>query len=348
MAHCGKAILCQLVVMAVCACNALGHDFGAMKVEIRCGEAGTYSIVITADLDHVPSATAKDFPRQLQQTTSLYFGGVQEGAPPELAVARAPAKGAAGSNIVELQASGRFAADPKTIAFKSDLDIGEYYLVFTQDGKAGQETQWLGAKVKSRDFQLSQQIVERSEAELFGQYVWLGFTHIIPLGFDHIIFVLCLYLLSTKFKALAMQVTAFTIAHSISLALSISGVVTLPSNIVEPLIAISIVYVAVENMLVAKLPPQRLAVVFMFGLLHGLGFAGVLQELGMPGDHFGLALVGFNLGVEIGQFAVIAGAFLLFGAWFREKQWYRARFVLPLSGAIGAFALYLSIDRLFF
>ena len=70
--------------------------------------------------------------------------------------------------------------------------------------------------------------------------------------------------------------------------------------------------------------------------------------MGMPKEHFGLTLVGFNLGVEIGQFGVIAGAFLLFGAWFRDKEWYRARIVLPLSGAIGVFALYLSIERLFF
>ncbi len=348
MAQWGRIILCQCVMVLVCISNAMGHDFGAMKVEIRCGSAGTYSIVITADLDHVPSALAKDFPKQLQQQSSLYFGGVQEGAPPELAVARPPTKAIAGSNIVELQANGKIPESATTIAFGTDLDIGEYYLVFTQDGKPGQETQWLDAKAKSRDFQINERIVERSESELFGQYVWLGFTHIIPLGFDHIIFVLCLYLLSTKFKALAMQVTAFTLAHSISLALSITGVVSLPSNIVEPLIAISIVYVAVENMLVKKLPPKRLAVVFMFGLLHGLGFAGVLQELGMPREHFALTLVGFNLGVEIGQFAVIASAFLLFGAWFRKKEWYRSRIVLPLSGAIGVFALYLSIDRMFF
>jgi hypothetical protein len=117
---------------------------------------------------------------------------------------------------------------------------------------------------------------------------------------------------------------------------------------VEPLIATSIVYVAVENVLVKKLPPQRIAVVFMFGLLHGLGFAAVLQELGLPREHFGLTLVGFNLGVEVGQFAVISAAFLLIGVWFRKKEWYRSRIVVPISGAIAVFALYLSIDRLFF
>jgi hydrogenase/urease accessory protein HupE len=339
--------LVQLLAMYGCARIAAAHDFGAMKVEIRCGAAGTYAIVVTADLDHVPLSIAEDFSRLLQEQTSLYFEGIKEGAPSELRIAHTPEKPIAGSRMVELRGAGRIPANAKTLAFETRLAISEYYLVFTQEGRDGQESQWLETRMKSREFKLNERIVERSLAALFGQYVWLGFTHIVPLGFDHILFVLCLYLLSARFKALAMQVTAFTIAHSISLALSMSELVTLPSNLVEPLIAISIVYVAVENVLVKRMPPQRLAVVFMFGLLHGLGFAGVLKELGLPRENFGLTLVGFNCGVEAGQFVVIAAAYLLAGAWFSRKAWYRPRLVVPLSGAIAAFALYLSIDRMF-
>lgn len=343
-----RCILIQCCALLVCAGSALGHDFGAMKVELRCSDRGMYTVTVTADLDHVPSSIRGDFPRQFQLNTAIFFDQVTQSLPAAIATAHVPLKVEAGSKTIELRCEGTIPHGAKTIAFQSDLDVGEYYLLYSREGKEGQETQWLDGKQRSREFVLDAAIVERSKAELFGQYTWLGFTHIIPLGADHILFVLCLYLLGTKFKALAMQVTAFTIAHSVSLALSMTGVVTLPSSIVEPLIAISIVYVALENIMVKEMPPQRLAVVFMFGLLHGLGFAGVLAELGMPREHFGLTLVGFNLGVELGQFAVIAAAFVLVGTWFSKKEWYRTRIIVPLSGAIALFALYLSIDRLFF
>ena len=110
--------------------------------------------------------------------------------------------------------------------------------------------------------------------------------HILPKGLDHILFVLGIFLLSPRWKTMLLQVTAFTVAHSITLGLSIYGIVSLPSRIVEPLIALSIAYVAIENLLTRELKPWRLALVFMFGLLHGLGFAGVLRELGLPREEF--------------------------------------------------------------
>ncbi len=116
------------------------------------------------------------------------------------------------------------------------------------------------------------------------QYLSLGYTHILPKGLDHILFVLGLFLLSPRLRPMLLQVTAFTIAHSITLGLSIYGIVSLPSRIVEPLIALSIAYVAIENLVTRELKPWRLALVFMFGLLHGMGFAGVLRELGLPRD----------------------------------------------------------------
>ena len=125
------------------------------------------------------------------------------------------------------------------------------------------------------------------------------------------LFVLGIFLLSPRVKTMLLQVTAFTVAHSITLGLSIYGVVSLPSRIVEPLIALSIAYVAIENLVTRELKPWRLALVFMFGLLHGLGFAGVLRELGLPRDEFLTALADFNLGVEGGQLTVIAAAMLL-------------------------------------
>ena len=178
------------------------------------------------------------------------------------------------------------------------------------------------------------------------QFSALGFTHIVPGGLDHILFVLGLYLLSVRMRPLLWQVTAFTVAHSVTLGLAMYGVVSLPASVVEPLIALSIAYVAIENLFTSQLKPWRPAVVFGFGLLHGLGFAGVLAELELPRERFLTALVTFNVGVELGQLAVILTAFLAIG-WLRAHAWYRTRLTIPASCAIALIALYWTIERTF-
>jgi hypothetical protein len=136
-----------------------------------------------------------------------------------------------------------------------------------------------------------------------------------------------------------------TVAHTLTLGLSIYGLVSLPPFIVEPLIALSIVFVAVENILTPELRPSRIALVFAFGLLHGLGFAGVLSQLGLPRSEFLTALLSFNFGVEGGQLAVIGLATLLLGLPFRHRDWYRQRVVVPASCLIAAVGLYWSVQR---
>ncbi len=177
-----------------------------------------------------------------------------------------------------------------------------------------------------------------------GEYLVLGFWHIVPQGLDHILFVLGLYLLSPRLRPLLWQVSAFTIAHSLTLALSMYGVVSLPTRVVEPLIAASIAYVAIENLLTKEMHPWRPALVFAFGLLHGLGFAGVLTELGLPRSEFVPALISFNAGVELGQLAVIAGAFACSG-WVRARGWYRPAIAIPASVAIAGMGLFWSVER---
>ena len=144
----------------------------------------------------------------------------------------------------------------------------------------------------------------------FFDFIPVGFDHIVPKGLDHILFVLGLFFLSTQLRPLIWQVSAFTLAHTITLALAALGYVNIPGSIVEPLIAASIIYVAFENIFTDGLSPWRPFVIFGFGLLHGLGFAAVLAEFGLPDANFIPALIGFNIGVEIGQLAVIAVAFL--------------------------------------
>jgi len=186
-----------------------------------------------------------------------------------------------------------------------------------------------------------------SRTDIFRVYLQLGFTHIIPLGFDHILFILSLFLLSPKLKTIIWQATAFTIAHSITLGLAMYDIVKAPSHIIEPIIALSIMFVAVENIITDKLKPTRIIIVFAFGLIHGLGFAGVLKDLGLPQREFINALISFNVGVELGQITIILGAWWLFGKWFNQKPWYRQRIVNPLSLLIAIIALYWTIERAF-
>ena len=179
-------------------------------------------------------------------------------------------------------------------------------------------------------------------------YLQLGFTHIIPLGFDHILFVLSLFLLSPKLKPVLWQATAFTVAHSITLGLAMFKVITPSPQIVEPIIALSIMYVALENIISPTLKKSRIGIVFLFGLVHGMGFANALGQLGLPQNSYLTSLVMFNVGVELGQLAVILSAFFLFGKWFGNKTYYRKFIVIPLSILITLMAGYWTIERLFF
>jgi hypothetical protein len=179
----------------------------------------------------------------------------------------------------------------------------------------------------------------------FLSYIPVGFDHIVPKGLDHILFVLGLFFLSTRASPLLWQVTAFTLAHTVTLALSSLGYVSVPARIVEPLIALSIVYVAVENIYSDRLSRTRPLVVFGFGLLHGLGFASVLGEFGLPEDAFVPALIGFNIGVELGQLTVITAAALLCWTWAARQSWYRQAVSIPASLAIAVVASYWVYER---
>ncbi|MGB5275833.1 MAG: HupE/UreJ family protein [Gammaproteobacteria bacterium] len=210
------------------------------------------------------------------------------------------------------------------------------------------EWQWLRKDAPSEPFSLEELFTRRPIAEVVVSYIVIGFEHIVPKGTDHILFILGIFLLSTRMKPLLWQVTMFTVAHTLTLALSMKGVVNLPDAIVEPLIALSIAYVGIENMFAHALHKSRLVLVFLFGLLHGLGFAGVLSEFGMPANAFATALISFNVGVELGQIIVIVMAYLLVGIWFREKPWYRKRIIVPASLAISVIGLYWTYDRIVF
>ena len=179
-------------------------------------------------------------------------------------------------------------------------------------------------------------------------YIKLGYQHILPLGLDHILFVVSLFLLNPKLKSILWQATAFTVAHTVTLGLSMYNVIKPPANIVEPLIALSIMYVALENIFSPKLKATRIGVVFLFGLIHGMGFASALGELGLPQNSYLTSLLMFNLGVELGQITVIVAAWFLLAKWFGNKPYYRKVIVIPLSILISMVAVYWVVERVFF
>jgi len=209
--------------------------------------------------------------------------------------------------------------------------------------------QWSGG---SRQFvfmtqarELRVDIAEATPPHSAGSFFVLGIEHILT-GYDHLLFLLALILGGGNLWSLFKIITAFTIAHSITLALAALNVVTLPEQLVEATIALSIAYVAAENLFMRKAVSHRWAVSFLFGLVHGFGFSNVLRELGLPKQGLLWALLNFNLGVETGQaMAVLVAVPILL--WLRQFKW-EPRAVMATSVVVLAVGLTLFVERAVF
>jgi HupE/UreJ protein len=194
--------------------------------------------------------------------------------------------------------------------------------------------------------------LDRPMMETVWLYMKLGFIHILPAGYDHILFVLALFLGATTLRQLIWQISAFTLAHTITLGLATMGTISAPASIVEPLIALSIAFVAIENLLFRNMPKWRPLVVFGFGLFHGLGFAGVLKDLGLVKEQLLTSLISFNVGVELGQITIISlAACAVFAIGFirpalKTPDLHRRFIVIPFSLIIAGFGLFWFINRL--
>lgn len=188
------------------------------------------------------------------------------------------------------------------------------------------------------------QVFRQSAMAVFGEYLVAGFDHILPKGLDHILFVIGLFLLSPALRPLLIQVSLFTVAHTTTLGLAATGLVSVPAAIVEPLIAASIAFIAVENVFRNSLSRWRPIVIFGFGLLHGLGFASVLADFGLPAEQFAVALAAFNIGVEAGQITVLALCFLAVGLFF-GRPWYRRAISIPASLTLAGVGIYWFVER---
>ncbi|MCB1384417.1 MAG: HupE/UreJ family protein [Nitratireductor sp.] len=316
-----------------------------------------------ADTDDSPNAAAYNELRELapealaarfsafadifREAVTLRFDGVA--AVPETADIDVPEVGDVAvvrSSVVSL--SGPLPAEAKTLQWAWPEAYGASVIRMNPPGAALGEgySAYLGPGEASEAIDIAGSGA-RSLGEVILNYVKIGYEHILPKGLDHILFVAGLFLLSNHWRPLLWQVTAFTIAHTITLALATLGYVAVSPAIVEPLIAASIVYVGVENLLTNHLNPWRPLIVFCFGLLHGLGFAGVLGEIGLSPGHYVAGLIAFNVGVELGQLSVIALCYLAVGLWFGRKRWYRAYITNPASVAIAVIAAWWFYERTF-
>ncbi|CAN5710771.1 hypothetical protein BH11PLA1_BH11PLA1_09520 [soil metagenome] len=177
------------------------------------------------------------------------------------------------------------------------------------------------------------------------RFIGAGFTHVIPAGVDHILFILCLFFASARWRALLAQSLVFTLAHSLTLALATLGVLRLPAALIEPLIALSITVLALENIRLQRVTAWRYGAIFLLGLVHGCGFASALAETDRNGISTTAVLLGFNVGVEVAQTAILVGALLVLG-WWRDRPWYRARVAIPVALVLAAAGAWLFFTRL--
>ena len=236
--------------------------------------------------------------------------------------------------------------EEEKLKFSWDKNLGSIILrinsihkkpLYTELIEDGKKSKWFSIKNKTK-VGLFQNIKE---------YTLLGFKHIIPKGLDHILFILALFLLSPKLRPLVLQVSIFTLAHTITLFLGALKIIVIPAIIVEPIIALSICFIAIENLFTENIKKMRPYIIFIFGLLHGLGFAGVLNEIGISDGQFISSLVSFNLGVELGQICIILLSYIFIALLFQKKSWYRNRVTRPLSLIIATVGLYWFIQRIF-
>ena len=344
----------------------LAHEIGTTQVSVLLPADRTYSIEIVTDAASLiekleasagrppgPDKTAAHeqallgtFDEIFRRRLKLAFDGTE--VRPSVEYSVSPPGDAVSPPLATIRLTGQIPPGARDFTWTYSWTFASYALTIRHDRSENPQTIWLEGDDTSAPFSLSSPAPPVDRLATIRRYLALGFTHIVPNGFDHMLFVLGIYLLSGRARSVLWQVSAFTVAHSITLGLSMYGLVSVSSRIVEPLIALSIAYVAIENVFLSELKSWRIALVFAFGLLHGMGFAGALKELELPRSEFVTALFTFNIGVEAGQLAVIGAAFLLVGWHCAGRRWYRTCIVIPASALIACTAVYWTIERLSF
>jgi hydrogenase/urease accessory protein HupE len=352
------------LVVFFCIAATHAHEIGTTRVSVVFRDGRTYDVEIVTDasalIDKLQASVGRPSPSDTSPANlqSLLPGFDEkfrtrvkiafDGAEVRPAITYSVTAGSGGASVAgaTIRVSGPIPPGARQFTWNYAWTFASYALTVRRAPSDNPTTQWLEGGQTSAPIDLLSWEPPADRLATAWRYLRLGFTHIMPLGLDHMLFVLGIYLLSGRARSVLWQVSAFTVAHSITLGLSMYGVVSVPARIVEPAIALSIAYVAIENILLSELKSWRIALVFGFGLLHGMGFAGALKELGLPRSEFFTALVTFNMGVEAGQLAVIGAAFILVGWHCAHRAWYRSRVVVPASAVIACTAVYWTVQRL--
>lgn len=226
-------------------------------------------------------------------------------------------------------------------------NVGIYLYFFNEFGPNHSTLATIRRGRSVREFVFTQKRTDFSSAPGLlaqaGSFLALGVEHIFT-GYDHILFLVGLLVIWRGAMNIVKIVTSFTVAHSITLILAALSVVTLPSRLVESVIALSIAYVGIENIFVKEIR-GRWRVAFLFGLMHGFGFAEILREMGLPSRGLVLSLLSFNVGVEIGQLAIVAVCFPLI--YYASRQAYGTSLVRGASAAIFLMGMTWFIQRAF-
>lgn len=337
------------------------HTFERTKAVFRIDASGAFDVRLTMDLDALalgvdPAVDPVEVANALLAMNAGTFAEAEErlrgtlgrrlrvrvdGRPVAFEL-DFPARATAGATAESRGTLGVFGLDAR---LRGTIPAdGKAVVLFSSRGLPPVELSFADARTGREEFHFCPQGEECPGIPLTpGQattsllaFVTIGFEHIVPKGLDHILFVLALFLGGRAFRPLCVQTLAFTVAHSVTLALSTFGVVSLSPAVVEPLIALSIGVAAFQNLRLDPRPTvskARIAMIFAFGLLHGLGFAGVLAETAIPDGQRLPALLLFNVGVELGQIAVLAAAFAATYA-LRDPEVYRRSLERPASMAL--------------
>lgn len=366
-------VLGLLAVLGTASLNASAHTLRPAVATIVLNDAGSVSVEIKtnvealiigigtehSDTDHSPKSEAYNKLRALPsaQLVSEFDGFAAQFLDDlrveteagklklELVDVLVPEPGdleLSRNSIISLK--GKIAATAEQITWHWPEQYGSSVVRLSTPTSEEPLTSWLQAGQASDPMPIAGLNKPVDKTKIIIDYLVYGFTHILPYGLDHILFVAGLCLLSMQLRPLLWQISAFTLAHTITLGLSIHGLINIPSNIVEPLIALSIAYIGIENCLLSKLNSWRIVVVFLFGLLHGMGFAGVLGDIGLSENALITALVSFNIGVELGQLTIIGLVFLVTLS-IRQRSWYRPRVVIPGSLLLSIVGLYWTFER---
>jgi len=359
-----RVLLAAAIVLLLGSSAIHAHEIGTTRVSVVFHEGWSYDVEIVTDaaalVEKLAAVTGQSAPRDVgpsglqsllttfddvfRQRVSIQFDVPADR--PAIVYSVASGADATSGAVATIQLTGTIPSAARQFTWRYGWTFASYAMTVRHAASKSPAIEWLEGGQTSAPFAVRRPAPAIDRFGTAWRYLALGFTHIVPTGLDHMLFVLGIYLLSGRPRSVLWQVSAFTVAHSITLGLSVYGAIAVSPRLVEPLIALSIAYVAIENIFVSELKSWRIALVFAFGLLHGMGFAGALKELGLPRAEFATALLTFNVGVEAGQLAVIGTAFLLVGWHCANRAWYRRRIVVPASALIACTSAYWTIERL--